>query len=332
MKRLFYVANLVIIPVLSYAQTINHMYDYTIGNTNKIMICDNTNIPPGNAGGNQQWSFTSLPVIDSVTEKVLSASNTPFASAFPTASLAIRNNQGIFTYYTQTATESQMLGSVDSFSGYTIIYSDPVLRAQRPFSYNSTVTDTFWTAGQLFSHGNEQMTADGWGTLQTPTDSYSNVLRVKSVYYELDSTNSGSAPIISELTATTYSWFSDAYGTPLLIWDSTHILNSIGDFSVKTLSYLQSSTPTGIKNISRNLQLSAYMQQGQLYVTGTFNRDKTYNMQLIGTDGKKVLSFDNIQGADRVALPMSAAIASGTYLLFVSDNAGNFGTIKIALP
>jgi len=331
MKRAFYIASLLAIPALSQGQpTINHMYDYTIGNTSKTMICDNANIGPGNAGGNQQWIFTNLQVTDSVIQNIIDPSATPFASSFPTATFAVRSSQGTFTYFQQTGTESQMLGFADSFSGYTIVYNDPVLRAKRPFSYNNSATDTFWMAGSTSNgHGTVAMTADGWGSLQLPNGSYSNVLRVKSVYYEFDSLNTGSSPVTTELMATTYTWFDDTYSDPLLTWDSTHILNSIGSFSVKTLSYLKSSTATGIKNINRNLALTAFMKQGQLCINGQLDAAKNYSVQLIAMDGKQVLSLDNIRGAERLSLPVRTYLAAGTYLVFLSDNAGNFGTVKL---
>lgn len=331
MKKTTTTALLLLMAAVAQAQpTITTMHDYTVGTVIRIKICDMTNIAPGGAGPAQLWDFSALITVDSATERYDDPSMTPFVTNFPTANLVKKDDNGNFTYIEKTSTTGQRLGIADSFSGNLLIYTDPILMAKKPIMYQDMAHDTFWTLSATNNlHGSLQMEADGWGSLILPNGSYSNVLRIKTTYHEIDTLNSAPNPITGEIFATTYLWFDNNHSAPLLTWDSTHYDVSIGNFSMKTVSYLHDPLTTGIRKLSQSLSFSGSLQGEALYLRGDFKTDRKYQIQVMSMDGKTVAHYEASGGPNPLKLAWNNSAAQGTYLLFIHDDKGNFGTAKL---
>src|ERR1043165_3480388 len=102
----------------------------------------------GGSGPNQTWDFTSVDANGgSVTLNVIDPSTTPFASSFPTASVAIDDGTSLYSYYTNSSTETDYIGY--GYYGETLPYTDNHQFFVYPFTYNTTFTDNFAASGVI---------------------------------------------------------------------------------------------------------------------------------------------------------------------------------------
>ncbi|RLD86710.1 MAG: hypothetical protein DRJ09_11520, partial [Bacteroidetes bacterium] len=151
---------------------------------------DNGSYDPGPAGANQNWDFSNIPSSFSSTETAVTPESTPFAGDFPEASIAFHYTGDNEAYsYAEVSTSAMLNDGVGLDPGgdneYIIHYTDAVMLMQYPFSYSDTYTDSYFSAytfeGMLTHEwGNIIVTADAWGSVSTPVDTYNNTLRVKS--------------------------------------------------------------------------------------------------------------------------------------------------------
>ncbi len=175
-------------------------------------VMDTTGAEPGAAGANQTWDLTSLVLDSTHIQNWVAPSATPYASLFPTATVASAITYG---FWNMNASQLLQLGSV--VGGDTLIYSKPVTYVTFPFSYLSTSNGTFkgtsvGTSGSMTVSGTMSTTADAWGTLKLPEGVYTNILRTKSV--ETDTMIMGAMTLID--ITTTYYYCSSTSRAPLL--------------------------------------------------------------------------------------------------------------------
>lgn len=249
---------LLCLPRLLAAQpTITICENFSIGMVMRFQNCD-TNVFTGNGGANQTWNFSTLsnlPAID--TQWIVSPASTTHASLFPAANIVEKNSMGTFVYSNNSIDSNHMVGFLDTTSGLTIIYRDPMLFLFRPIHYGdidtNIFTDTFSSGGYDFrGSGISIIHADGYGTLLLPNGTYNNVLRVKITHMEDDTLVNFSTPGTS--TTVTYAWFDSSHSSALLKIDSTNVPGFYYNKSVKYL--LQDSTSAvGKNNIEKRFQL-----------------------------------------------------------------------------
>jgi hypothetical protein len=336
MRRPLLLLSIVLLcAAISQAQpVINNMENYSIGMSFKTKHCATAGIAHGSGGANQVWQFTNLQVIDSLTSWIVSPSSTPYASTFPNASYTLRNTKGSYRFFQKTSAYNDLLGSVDSANGLTVTYPLPVAGAVRPLTTSSGYTDSFsvfYPGSGMKGFGGIVMTADGYGTLHLPGASYQNVIRVKTVIDETDTVFQGPPAITSRLIATIYTWYDDLHKTPLLTWDSTHIINSIGSFAIESISYLasESGTTTGVEGTAATqLDLTAYLSKNILRINGVTSPGR-YAVSVFSTEGKRIYHNIHPCGNTSMALEMPVDFPPGLYLVSVADDKGAGGFIRV---
>lgn len=244
---------LILLASQSFAQiTLTSANNPAAGNIDHYTICDTTNINQGNSGANQTWSFLSLTGTDSGTVNYVAASTTPYAAQFPTSNIASTTDESIYSYI--TASSNSLISNGSASPQLVIQYSNPQTYLQYPFTYTNSFTDNFaahYTSGSLevFSTGTTTATGDAWGTINLPSGSFSNALRVKHVTITNDSTFAG----ISTIHSTSYSWF--VTGRKSSVFTITYIIFSFNGFvlgSEKIVNYSGRAT-IGISNISTEI-------------------------------------------------------------------------------
>lgn len=146
-----------------------------------VITTTNTNyVGPGSAGINQTWDLSTMtPSGASATFAYANPSSTPYASSFTNSNVSASYG-GSYVYYKTSSAAWQFYGAVTSA---TMSYSNPEDFLHFPFTYTNTYTDswatTFISGGYTFYRtGTTTVTADGYGTLITPSGTFSNVLRV----------------------------------------------------------------------------------------------------------------------------------------------------------
>lgn len=136
----------------------------------------------GNPGASQTWDFSSLSFTPIGTVAIITPSSSPIGSSFSSAnhcqSLVGQNSYNFFSVLTN---KMECLGYNISTPGSGNDYTpNPRTILKFPFNYLDTETDTWQKVGGSVS--NVTLTYDGYGTLITPTATYTNVVRIKEDY------------------------------------------------------------------------------------------------------------------------------------------------------
>lgn len=170
---------------------------------------------PGNSGPNQTWDFSTISGTSGGAETVVSPSSTPQGYNFPNANVAISNTTaGTIAYYKTSSAALQLYGINVISSNTNIVFSNPEDYLRFPFIYNNTYSDPFYAqfvsnGYQFYRYGTNTVTADGYGTLVTPSGTFANVLRIHFVQDYKDSADvSGSAYIVNYYNDE-YLWYKD---------------------------------------------------------------------------------------------------------------------------
>jgi hypothetical protein len=324
MKKHFYLLLIFIPSVLLAQPTITNMDNYSAGNVFKRYICDPTNITPGTAGANQHWNFTGLVISDTEIVKILAPSATLYGSQYPTATFAMySSNTNQYSFITKTTGSNSVVGVVDTVDGISMSYSNSALLALRPINYNDNTIDTFvntltvsgpppisFTGG-----GTVTITADGWGMLHLPDSAYTDVLRVKTVAIQRDSIT---FPVMTSINIirTDYSWYSDDFSTPLLLWDSLDV-SGAQSLNLTTVSYVSHSV-LGAKNIQKNaIAFTGSLHNSELMLKGEFENGTQYKVDVVNLEGQKIFSSTFTANKNVQSFDLQKEIASGIYLVSI---------------
>ena len=175
---------------------------------------------------------------------------------FPTANLCgVSATDGFYTYLKKDANQFIYLGAAaDTIS---IMYSDPDIILETPLNFNGSFSDSYEVVfndpmAMLIMSGDKTTTYDAYGTLELPTGTYNNTIRLKVVEMSQDSAALPSGYILTETTDTEYIWFQNGTSGPLLTINysegtTTIVVPPAPPFvnpiqPSKSVSYLQSGT------------------------------------------------------------------------------------------
>jgi hypothetical protein len=201
-------------------------YDIKIGQSIVASIFENHNFTPGGKGNNQTWSYPNVGTgLTSFSAAVVSPSETPYASTFPTANKVFKVDEDsilFYRYYADNATQSIDLGSVLTFpnGGDPIVDKllDPRKEAQYPLNLGQSFTDTYFSRNvsdlggvQMIrsAFGTFKFTYDGAGTITTPAGTFTNAIRIHIHEIRKDTTSYPGFPVpplVSEMRSSTYLW------------------------------------------------------------------------------------------------------------------------------
>jgi hypothetical protein len=324
-----------LIPFIGKAQPVlTNMLNYTIGTVIDERNCNSAGIQPGIAGPGVTWNFSNLPGTDTLTSKIMNPASTPNGSMFPLATYAIKSEDGSYSYikrnYFTSSTVSVILGVADSTSGMTFSYSDPITLSSVPFTYGDSLTDNYiMSMPNASGAGDVIIKADGYGTLQLPNFTYSNVLRIKSVYHEMDTIYAGPAYITTDIKGLKYEWYDNLHFSPLMTWDSTSIVTTAGNSTQKSVTYFINEKVLGIDDLSENISFSANLNGDQLNIFGELRTDKKYKLQLFGLDGRLLHESLLKATGKHTQTKISQVFPPGIYILKIQDNGGAAGIVRV---
>lgn len=157
----------------SYLQT-GYTYDvYMVTNPNPAQLI------PG--GANATWNLSSASTVKVGSISIVAASETPYASTYPTANVALKFQVGSSTSYSMfnlSSTSFDMLADkLGSPDPTTYSLSREIIKF--PLSFNDTYSDDYQKTGQVVKTSFNKY--DAYGTLQTPDTTYNNVVRIMQV-------------------------------------------------------------------------------------------------------------------------------------------------------
>ena len=142
------------------------------------IVSSSTDITAG--GANHTWNFGAYTFAAVGTVDIVAPSATPFGSSFPSANFAY-TLAGTYSYFNAGATKMEVQAYTISAPGSGNDYTpNPRTLLKFPFSFNDIETDTYQKVNG--SPDAVTLTYDAYGTLITPTGTYTNVVRIRENY------------------------------------------------------------------------------------------------------------------------------------------------------
>ncbi|AWG20088.1 hypothetical protein FFWV33_00415 [Flavobacterium faecale] len=164
-------------PVLN-STDFNYKYSANVYSGNDI-----PGLSAGKAGANKTWDFSAIsPLTLGGTSSIVPKESTPYQSSFPLSNFVVKstyndNSPTYYSYNTITTTKLESEGGADSDAISQEV--DHLTIFEFPYTYGKTFTDSSQDVGQS-SIETITATYDGYGTLITPYETFTNVIRVKS--------------------------------------------------------------------------------------------------------------------------------------------------------
>jgi hypothetical protein len=315
----FYVLTAVAQPILDSANT-----SPVVGETFNRMALSISSFNPGTAGTNQTWNFSNLSNTGSSSENIVDPSGTPYFINYPISNLCVQYHSDYYDYFTSTDSAYYLSGQ-QMGAGSDIVYTDQKKLLQFPFTYNNQFADYYltnlfldpsWYTNRAF--GTMNITADGYGTVITPADTFTNALRIHYSDYETDSDWTSSGLIVYFMNIQTYEWRVPGIHYPVFI--TTDYGNG-----TRYAGYLLPPFNLGISNarLNESITISPNPTSGTLTIKANFFPIR--EIQLLNLLGESVLTFLLPPGDIRDAnctLPTEldiSSLPSGIYILQTSE-------------
>lgn len=293
-------------------------------------ICDTNGISPGPSGSAQIWDFSNLVITTNTTsDTVFNPAASPYYTYFPTADYATGSlSQGgspetFFSEY--STTEAINLGYYIDMgaNSYHLAYTDPMKVMEFPFSYSDSFTDVA-TGTYIMSSMNcvvtqtSTITADGYGTLILPGNTYNNVLRIK---VETQNTTDMGGVLTAYFNGTTYSWWDGVHknyvfftgnNRTILVNDTTYSKNVfISDFA------------SGIKDVQNIEYASIYPNPASNKISIDFANRNAGDVIIKINDitGKEIQSYKFYSVSEEIDIELRD-ISEGIYIVTAVSDLG----------
>jgi hypothetical protein len=256
-------------------------------------------VSPGNAGASQTWDLSSMSGTSAGLTTIVTPSSTPNGSSFSSANVCASNpTANTYNYYITSSSALKNAGIYGN--GTSIVYSNTEDFLHFPFAYANTYTDS-WAASFLSSgytwyrKGSTAVTADGYGTLITPTQTYSNVMRVHFVQTYKDSTYVG-MPYVINYTNDEYMWYKNGIHTQIT---AVYTLSSDAGGGPYTGAIYVATPNVGVNDASDFISSSSLFPNpaaDQVTVDFTLTENKSVSLQIFNTVGQQVVVNENAEG------------------------------------
>ncbi len=335
MKKTFTILSLFLgIYTVQAQPEINSLVIPKVGQTIKAYVKEDPTVTPGNAGANQLWDFSNVTFTEFEESTTVDPSKTPYASSFPTATLAETSDNVNYAFYKMTATEQVLLGNHgvdDEGEEMTVAYTDPLTIIKTPLTYNGTQSDDYSVSidiglGMTMDmSGSLNTVYDGYGTLKTVNGTYNNVVRLKATKVDVTSFFG----IESTINSVTYAYYVPGYTNSLFAISEMKI-SMMGQETTTNIVYLYDpSFLTSNKNAYlQDLKLSVSPNPANNFVSVDF-KDLTsgnYNIKITEQSGASIMENNVYAMQGDVHTLDIAELKSGLYFLEVSSENGK--TVK----
>ena len=294
------------------AQTIATTDTLSTGDTRMFYPVDTATADlNGVIGSGVTWDYSNLIMLDNSVSKdtVIPISSSTFASDYPNATYQEQFENGIQTFFSNDPANNEVIihGFVFNSGGsdYIIKYNtDEMIGMQLPMSLNDQILDNISgeanvpVLGTINLTGTANVVADGTGTLILGSNSYSNVIRLKT-----DESSSGSSPFgpIS-VQRTSYAYYAQAEGNlPLFIY--AEVIVTVPGVGVVTFKMVWSKDTTGnylgLSQTNEPLTLSIYPNPADNNVTiNTTNG--TQSIEIYNAVGSRVMSITKPETTENI--------------------------------
>jgi hypothetical protein len=314
MKKLYtIIVALLINNMITYAQPVINSTDFSASYDLYSYSADNniSGLSPGGAGANQTWNFSAMTATsDKEKLSVVPVASTPYATDFPTANFVFKftgleDGYVDYSYYKVSSTTFESVGS--KAIDYTELDIDPYVFIKLPYTYTTVFTDSYQSESDVPNSYTFTSTYDGYGTLITPYDIYTNVIRQKRV--EVDGNS----------TSTEYIWMT-ANPFKMVMWMEIHENSTDNIYGNSTSFY--SGTNLGVKESNKEKLISVYPNPTTSKLNLHFSNNKTIDkVVIIDVTGKIVK-----QQTENTAQINVEKLVTGLYVIEAYSGAEKFQT------
>lgn len=307
------------------AQTMTIDDTLSIGITMDYYVADSNAVTyDAITGVGVTWDYSTLQgySVPTNTNTVIDGSTSTFASYFPTSAYSEDFQNGIKTFFSYSGSTMIVDGFVfqESSNDFIIQYdNDPLIGLQFPMSQGDSYTDNIDGNAEVLSNtipltGSATVSADGTGTLLLAGNTYTNILRIKTV----EITSGTTPPPLSQpmtVTRTVYAYYDLAnFELPIFIHGTIEadigVLGAFGYTSVYSKDPLVAYI--GTEEVENEVTFSVYPNPATDQVTIT--TDKADNIIIYNTLGVKVL--ETVTPATTETIDISA-LSQGVYFVEV---------------
>lgn len=171
-------------------------------------------VSPGSAGANQTWNLSTMTPSSTITYTVGTVASAPNSSVFNASSNMQMTDGSNYQYLNISSTAYQSSGDQTNMSNIVYTNNEDILHY--PFNMGNTFTDswaaTFSVSTYAFNRtGNTTVTYDGYGTLNLPTGSFTNVMRVHVVESYTDASQAATLNYVND----EYIWLVNNHHQPI---------------------------------------------------------------------------------------------------------------------
>lgn len=300
--------SLVFLYCNSQGQTINLNSRPLAGDVLQFKM-DTMSIDTNILGWAATWDFSQLIFSDSIYYSALDGNNTSNLENFYT-DVFFNTENGQMMYYESNNLNLLEIGFPSS-PGCNRSYISPLKILKYPFGFNDTLNSSYiyfadcpWK--KYTGHGSIAVKGDGSGTLILPDGIYTNVLRVKSVYY---TQNNG----VSKKTLK-YDWYASSHKFPLLSYVVKYYFPyTTSNFDNKYVKILVNESYAGIQSMQNDLLVGPNPATNYLNIIGEsdFNKAEIFN-----GFGLKVCEFQISESNSKLDI---SKLENGIYMILLSN-------------
>lgn len=287
---------------------------------------------PGAGGPSQNWNFAGLSSVNNNLVNYVSVAQTGLGGTFPNATVAQDVGGGDYIFFRGSATAFEEDGF--SVSGSTGTCIDRLTYVSYPLTYNNNFTDnstcsvtdgtTTWARTSSIS-GN----ADGWGNLQLPWGTVSNVLRIHFLKSLVDNQLTPASVYDND----TYGWYKPGVHAPILSVDRTTVSIFGFSFADSSATYADASA-IGLEEAAQHdigVDLLPNPAIDQVEVIYGLGSGHGLNIEVLDLTGKVVRTVARRTfgaGVQRESLDI-IGLPAGAYLVRVTDDIGATGMKRL---
>jgi hypothetical protein len=290
-------------------------------------------IVPGASGTGVTWNFSTIMTTTATNNyTVVTPASTGSASSYPSASAAVQwgaNNN----FYSSSASALSFWGGNMSLAGTSALltFTSPAMYASYPMSFGTTIGSAVGGTANVLGQpgsftGSVTSTMDGMGTLQLPTTTINNAMRVmiSSAYSFTFTFTNGTANQVK------YDWYNPTTTKSALFSISNTTLTSPLGTTTETMVTINSMFVLGVKeNASLTSEFSVYPNPAKDVITMDFvnMNGSQASYEIVNALGQSVVenSLGNQEGASKASINISN-LESGIY--FVKLTVGNSTSVK----
>ncbi len=296
------------------------------GDIENFIDLDSTGLFLGSSGTSQIWNYSSIISLGNPTNTgtYVPMSSVPNNTMFPGATVAVQYGTA-YGILSCNSTKFEYLGYAEAILANCWAYSDPYKVYSLPFTFGSISTDTYVLFQPTnITRGTFTTTGDGTGTLQLPSATYTNVLKLSYAIFETDTASSGP---VSNYTITMNQYYSTVSKFLLLevqtaYWTVTSGTNTsfyynkygrVADFGILS---------TGITNKESESGLNVFpnpVSTGEFFISNADPSCGKMTVEINNVLGQRVktISFENQSGTEPKKINVSD-LAKGIYYLKIT--------------